>query len=746
MPVYTYSAIIEPKPTNRPQTYQILGGVAKRISKVERTPVIQSMATLQSVQSPITSLNGYSYEIPEVGTFHVDLSETGHQNIPIQQFDNYTHLVNRLVDMALTVFTEDYYKFHPDAPYVLRDEPYFDQDLISKTGILDSKRYYRGIHTFNGTPAFVLNRETELRSNGNLLNEIRSLKGYFEETRGENVDLDNPPQAFMDMVNSMLRGKSADVKRYPGPAVRKIKEVTWRYRAKDTTPGMTVPQLEYFRKTYGITGLDPLQPLVAYEVEGRPEVGYHIPELLSLGHDFRDLQRRIPKWRRQQVWGIIHPDCKNQLVKIFEVLTKIDASLRENIPEIYPKVVEISRDPLEVTDFASRTSDLKLVFGDKEVTVKHPFDITFYHQYSDKKIPFARQAPASKMLVLTNIEHQRLDDFIVGLQSEFKRRNNAELEVDYGALESRLNDFAGYDLVMTVGGKPDDDEGEYKEYKETIQNRIKIPHQHVTEAHATEDSVMQLVMQLTLKLGFDPWLLPPSQPVECVVGVHSYQNPETGKRMVFALALNKDGSLLKQFEPADPANFRDLAEKLIAVNQGKGRTLYLVSFDRFGLIPVLEEALASEEKIPEYCLAQVEDQQEYFRFFETWIPKKAPRFGKAKEAAKASVEAFEVAPEGLAVRAGEGSYYLVTGRTIEKNALRRGCPTPIKVSFIRRQGDGWEDDALAKFVFSLCMMGRASGHLTRLPSPLYYLRSYAHYYHYYGLPDDESLRQRIFYI
>src|SRR2546426_5529944 len=188
IPVYTYQATIDPAPVNRPQTYQILGGLAKRLTKSERIPVIQNQLAVQSMQGSISSLTGYSYEIPEVGKFQVNLVESERREVTVQQFDNYSRLVNRLVDMALTLFSEDYYKFHPDAPYILRDEPYFDQDLISKTGIIDSKRYYRGVHVFNNLPSFVLNRETELRSHGNLLSEIRSLKGHFEEEREETVD------------------------------------------------------------------------------------------------------------------------------------------------------------------------------------------------------------------------------------------------------------------------------------------------------------------------------------------------------------------------------------------------------------------------------------------------------------------------------------------------------------------------------------------------------------------------------
>ena len=43
-------------------------------------------------------------------------------------------------------------------------------------------------------------------------------------------------------------------------------------------------------------------------------------------------------------------------------------------------------------------------------------------------------------------------------------------------------------------------------------------------------------------------------------------------------------------------------------------------------------------------------------------------------------------------------------------------------------------------------MSRASGHMTRMPEPIYYLQSQANYYSKFGLPQNENLKQQIFYI
>jgi hypothetical protein len=256
LPVYRYATSISPQPANRPQQYQILGIVARKIMHQERKPVVSIEQEIASLSSPILTLNGHIVQVPEVGKFSVDMSNAGSTVIGFDQFDEYKRLINRLADIALTVFSNEYYKFHPDAPYILRDEPYFDLDLIERIGIIDSKKYYRGLHNFNNQLVFVLNRETQLRSNKNLLHEMKSLKKNFELLHKTTIDFYNPPKEFVDYVNYLLVGKAAEVQGYPGPSIKKIKQITWAYRAKDVTPGSTKPHIEYLRETYGITGLD----------------------------------------------------------------------------------------------------------------------------------------------------------------------------------------------------------------------------------------------------------------------------------------------------------------------------------------------------------------------------------------------------------------------------------------------------------------------------------------------------------
>lgn|GEM_PF-1167734 len=750
LPVYRYLTYVDPRPITRPQKYQILGALAKRIMYKEKIPVVSDGEELISLSSQISTLSGYHHKIPGAGEFNINLKKNGDSEVSIESFDEYGVLVNRLADIALTIFSKEYYKFHPAAPYVLRDEPYFDAELIGKTGIIDSKKYYRGLHRFNDLPVFAVNRETQLRSNKNLLCEIFSLKKRFEliaQARGSKstIDVYNPSKEFIEFVNSHLRGKAADVKGYPGPRVRKIEEITWEYRAKDTTPGSKGSPLDYLQKTYGITELDENQPLVKYEVGYQRNIQYHVPEVLSIGHTFRDLERRVPSWQRPQVWSIIHPNCKNQLHKIYSVMHLIDTSLRRNIPGIYPKYVEISIKPLNIESYVSPSTELTIKFGNKNITMNSPYNIEFYRKYSKKKINFANPVGPINVLVYTKIKTEKITPFLDELAEEFKLRNNTAMSYDLCSNEDFENmDFGGYDVFITISGGSKGEEI-YTTCKKKIQNTSTIVHQHITEDHANASSIMALIMELTLKLGGDPWLLPDHKNIRTIVGIYSYLNPLSGKGAIMAIAIDSNGKMLWQFDPIEPESFTELVKKLVQLNQERHNVFYMFSFDRFGLLESFTEALNGISNI-EYCITEINN-QDYFRFFETWIPRKAPRFGKSSPEIIASpYEAYERAPQGSAVKSDSDTFFLLTGRTIQKDAVKRGCPTPIKFVIKDRRGKIWDSDILVKLVFELCMMGRASGHMTRFPVPLYYLHSYAYYYSNFGVPSDATTKQRLFYV
>jgi hypothetical protein len=752
LPVYVYSPIVEPNPVNKPQFHQILGSLAKKIMYDERKPVVSVDGFIESLPEQISNLDQHLVKIPNVGSFEVKLGQVSNSTVGLDQFDNYKLLVNRLADIALTVLSAEYYKFHPKAPFILRDEPYFDKDLIEKTGIMDSKRYYRGLMKLEGKPVFVLNRETQLRSNKNLLVELKSLAKRFEEMNDTKIDFYNPPSEFVSQVNYLLQGKAADIAHasYPAPGIRKITGITWKYRAGDKIPGLEGSPIDYIKNTYGISGLDEKQPLVMYEIENLQRQQYHVPEVLSVGHTFEDLRKRIPSWQRSQIWGSIHPDCKNQLHKTYDVLYEIDKTLRDALPAVYPKLLEISTEPMDVSSIVTQPTELKLIFANKEVSIKPPYDTEFYRGYSEKKIAFAKPLPNVNALVCLEKTSFKIEKFLAALADEFKLRNKSELTFGFGSLDHTKNCYDGYSLVITIGienATAETDDEIHDRFKKFVQNQLGIAHQHVTIDKANEDSVMQIIMQICLKLGGDPWLLPKLTESLVIIGVNSYLNPTSMKSEILLIVIDNEGHLLEQFEPIELKFKPDsLIELLIKLNQKYNRVLFLTSYDRFGLLAPLLDSLKKTKELIEYCIVEITE-NESLRFFESWVPKKAPRFGKVKvDSISCPIEAYESAPQGAILRSEENSFYLLTGRTIERESLKRGCPLPIRMEILEAKGEKWNRPEIAKSVLALCMMGRASGHMTSFPMPLYYLQEYAYYHQKYGAPIDARIKQRIFYI
>ena len=305
----------------------------------------------------------------------------------------------------------------------------------------------------------------------------------------------------MNYVNNLIQNKTADIVRssYPGPKVEKIEAITWKFRAGEKTPGAEGTPINYLRSTYGINGLDARQPLVVYTVQGRTQ--YHVPEVLSLGHNFEDLAKRIPEWQRSQVWGSIHPDCKNQLHKIYDVLLEIDSTLRERLPDVYPKFVEISKDPLDISSDVSEPIEIGLQFSNKSIKIKPPYDLNFYRSYSEKKNLFAKTIPNSKILVCSDKVNSKIKKFLADLAIEYKTRNDSDITYDFGPLDPEKNKFTNYQMVLTIGSEEEDGEQFYTWYKKTLQNEMGIPHQHINVENADEKSIMQIVMQICLKMG-----------------------------------------------------------------------------------------------------------------------------------------------------------------------------------------------------------------------------------------------------
>ena len=158
-------------------------------------------------------------ELENVAKFKVTLSL---ENSQLVDFANdpqsYGRLVNRIVDLALCHLSKDYYKYGERSPYIIEHgEGYFDKGLRQRIGVEDGRRFYRGFQSFLRKPYLLINREIELRSWQNLLNELKILAQWWQQTKrkSEQVDFYNPPKEFISFVNWTFRNRTANVKPYP---------------------------------------------------------------------------------------------------------------------------------------------------------------------------------------------------------------------------------------------------------------------------------------------------------------------------------------------------------------------------------------------------------------------------------------------------------------------------------------------------------------------------------------------------
>src|SRR5207249_10357661 len=104
-----------------PQTYQILNIIARRLTSSVKTPTISSGKAIEALGNEIPSaLTSQEAAIPGVGKFDVHLTFAENRQVKPEYFEEYKLLVNRILDTALTVLSSEYYKFHPDAPYIIK--------------------------------------------------------------------------------------------------------------------------------------------------------------------------------------------------------------------------------------------------------------------------------------------------------------------------------------------------------------------------------------------------------------------------------------------------------------------------------------------------------------------------------------------------------------------------------------------------------------------------------------------------
>lgn len=743
LPVFIYNAMVNPSPEKMPLFYQILGIIAKRLTRTERKPVISDRGQIKVLGTSLAKSKLLQrVSIENVGKFTAELEFLEEKESTLEDFEEYRHLVNRVVDIALIDLSEEYYKYHPDAPYIIKDYPFFDKALIEDTGVVDSKEYYRNLRIYRNKPYMIFNLGTRLRSFQNLLVELKCLSTKYGKVRKQEINFYNPTEDFIGFINSLFRGKTANVIRYPGPSVKRIKEIIWKYRCGDVPPNAPMSPCKYLRTHYGITGLDKNQPLVVYEirVDNKNFIQYHVPEVLSVGHNFVDLKRRVPSWQRPQVWDMINPDCKSQLREIFNLVKEVDSVLRSKMPEIYPSKIEISTVPVNITSDTTFHREINISFKNKDITLQPPYDEKFYRRYRGA-VRFLNPVDGDvKSLVFIEKRKQNIEEFFNELQKEFEKRNGTRLIVEYGNIDFEAKNFLDYDLVITVT----DSEDIYDKSKTIIQNECGVLHQNIKPENVTSDSIMQLVMQITLMFGGDPWLLKEDDERSPIFGIYFYRSPFTGVERYFLNLSNSSGKLLFQSRPYPKEDFDALLNVLATKMSEYKRVLLLLSFDQEETCQRITERLETIEDL-EYAILLVKN-WDNLRIFKTWVPKRIELPRRIKKLhVRYPVEAYEDAPQGVILSAGDNTYHMVTSYSVRRQATFRGCPIPIRIEISKSRGT-FDTAQVLSHLMSLTFMFRGSGHSTRLPAPLVYLKKYAYYVENFGMPLNEEFAQRLFYI
>jgi len=735
--VRSYIPVISPDPEKN--IYRILGRMAKKLTRKLKAAVISDEGKIKVLESEIPKdLLEDHIKLEEIGTFKIQLNleetkEVGYADDPKQ----YGRFISKIVDLALVHLSEDYYKYSELSPWIIhKGAGYFPKRLREDIGIEDGRRYYRGLRTFEGIPCLIVNRQIVLRSWKNMRNELKALAGWWSRVKKKDVDFYEPPEGFVKFVNWAFRGKSANVWAYSSRPIV-IQEITWVHRAKDRVLPGGISPCEYHKLNQGIIIQDENQPLVKWTFitkEGEKMDQFHIPELLIVGHTFDDLSRRTSQAQRSQVFDILHPNCSDHQRKIFDLVRKIDAVLREELQSVYPSKIELSVFPKEATKNVAPPPQIGIKFAEREVQLSPPYGINFYRRYP-KTAKFASSITGKvKTLVICDDSHK---EFVEDLKKEFEKRNKCEMPLFFEEVEKIEElDFSDCNLVLTVTN----DSKRIARCKELIQNEGKA-HQNVTPEHADEESIPQLAMQLTLKLGGFPWLLKEFDKDLTVISIYSYRNPFTGLRLYFFNVMSAIGKIKYQSKPYERENILGFLREVHQKAKHYERILFLTSFDDQQVYEYITKDVTLDVKEFMFVLVREKDQLRLFETFRPAVPA-VPR--RRRMAAIAyPIEAYECAPEGTILSTAANEYYILSTVSTKIGTYYRGCPTPIRLEVLSSKGV-FDIGSMLRYILSLSLLAGTSGHETRLPAPLYYLSKYATYVSKYGEPSEQL--QTIFYV
>jgi|Deesub1362A_J573_1020465.scaffolds.fasta_scaffold00668_19 hypothetical protein len=734
--VNVYTPKISPNPEKPAHFYQILGRIARKLTKDLRTAVISDRGKIKVLESQIDGNKlETTIELENIDSFEVKLSFEETNKVRFAESpEEYKRLVSRIVDLALVYLSDDYYKYYDYSPYIIeRGEGYFDEVLRQRIGVEDGRRFYRGLKIVDGVPHLIINREIELRSWKNLLNELKILAESWNAKNAE-IDFYNPSDDFINFVNRIFRNRTANVKAYSGRSIV-IREITWDVRAKDKVLEGGLSPWEYHKQTHGIIISDEEQPLVKWRKRtdnGSFEEFYHVPELLVVGHNFKDISRRVPKSHRSQVFDILHPNCGDQQRRILDFVKKVDGILREKFSIIYPSKLEFSTFPKDVGKNITPPNSIRLKFKNKEIEITPPYGINFYKRYS-QKIKFVKPIQGDvKALAICKSENQ---SFMEDVIEEIELRNDCNVELSFSD-KLEPDDISEYDFILTVS-----DDGKFIEQcKKVIVNDLGIAHQNITPEKTIVPAIPQLAMQITLKLGGYPWFLAEPEEVD-VLTTYSYRNPFTGTRFYLYNVMRPEGEITYQSKPFDRDRVLDFLREIGKNSKRYERLLMLTSFDDQRIQEFIMKEVFPE--ISEFLLIQI-DQNDELRIFQTYKPTHGTR-RRRRTLSSYPIEAYEAAPEGVILKTARNEYYLATTASTKVNTYHRGCPTPIRLRILESKGP-FDMGKILQYVLSLSLASATSGHETRLPAPMYYLKRYANYISNYGVPKNEKVFEKLFYV
>jgi hypothetical protein len=721
-----------------------LGKYARYLTRSLSTPVISEDGQIKVLDAEIPeNLATWHVPLEGIGEFKVELGRANHSEVGYADSPReYERLICRTIDVGLVDLLQDaYYKYHDLSPHIVeRGEGYFDDKLRKDIGIVDGRRFYRGVRRMRGLPHLLVNREIELRSWGDLLNEINTLARAFSQMRKIDFDFHNPPEGFVRFVNRALAGRTASNRMYSTNKIV-IRDVTWDKRADDLVINGETSIVEYQKLAHGFSLRDPRQPLVRYNrlnLSGQIEEQFQAPELLVMGHTFKDLSTRVGEYQLSQVFDIVHPHCGEQQRRIVDFVRKVDQVLREKFNSLYPTRFEFSTVPADITENVTGPHSIGLQFAKKHIELQPPYGTNFYRLMPEKE-KFA--LPVSKdVRAVAVCRPDQFNEFLKELQEEFQSRNGVKLVLEQDAnLALTPEGIADADLVISFLSK-DDPEG-LRRFKSMVISQLGKAHQNVTPQKATSESIHQLVMQLTLKLGGYPWLLSTS-PDLLVLSVHSYRNPFDQTRFYTFNLMDGKGSVMFQSRPYEPEHTLNLLREIGERVSGTKRLLVLSTFDDLAI----EEYVKKEvyPAVSELTMLNIV-KNDNLRIFSTYAPSSVSAPRRRRDTVHYPVESYEAAPQGVIMKGSDTEFYAVTTASRKIGTYHRGCPTGVRINVLFNQGMIDLSDSI-EYVLQLCSMSRTSGHTTRLPAPLYYLGLFAQYAKLYGVPSNPEAFKTLFYV